>query len=68
MSWNGNAPRGSLVKRRQSTATGLGSRFAKALAAGRIIDRNQKQPNTGPRKKIAVPEGLAKFFTPLGGA
>lgn len=67
MSWQSKSPRGAIKHKRTATATALGSRLVKGLAEGAIIDRNQVQPQTGLRKRIAVPEALAKFFKPIGG-
>lgn len=67
MSWGNAKLRGALTKRQASTATTLGSRFVKAATAGAIIDRRQAQPKDGMRKRVAVPESLAKFFRPIGG-
>lgn len=68
MSWNGTKLRGAITKKRTATSTALGTRLVKGLANGAIIDRNQVQPRNGPRKRVAVPDSLARFFKPMGGA
>lgn len=65
MRWGKAKLRGAVTKKRAATATTLGSRFVKAATAGAIIDRRQAQPKDGTRKRVAVPEALAKFFRPI---
>ncbi len=67
MSWGSTKLRGAITKKQAATATTLGSRFVQAATAGAIIDRRQAQPKDGMRKRVAVPEALAKFFRPIGG-
>ena len=47
----------------------MGNLFAKRVAAGTMIDRDE-QKTRGTRKNpkhVSVPNGLAKFFKPTGG-
>lgn len=54
--------------RHRANSTRMGSQFAKRAEEGVLIDRADLRQREGSKnpKHLPVPEGLARFFKPVG--